>query len=145
MKSRINFTEEFELTLRLDCGAQHVIGCEVTHLLARSPRHILFVFTLYWTSLLWSILTAVQKGHLLTSVTWLYHGLRYTTHWWGDTFFKVVCWPVFGFHLITGSGPFFQRWNRPFYSYGWKQGWSWPCFDTSLLALLRKSIFSYAN
>ena len=25
MKSRINFTEEFELTLRLDCGAQHVI------------------------------------------------------------------------------------------------------------------------
>ena len=52
-------------------------------------------------------LTAVQNEHLLTSVTWLYHRLRYTTHW-GDTFFKVVCWPVFGFQLIMGSGPFFR-------------------------------------
>ena len=35
--------------------------------------------------------------------------------------------------------------NSPFYSYGWKRGWSWPCFDTTLLALLCKSCSSYAN
>ena len=28
--------------------------------------------------------------------------------------------------------------NRPFYSYGWKRGWRWPCFDTNLSALLCK-------
>ena len=26
--------------------------------------------------------------------------------------------------------------NSPFYSYRWKRGWSWPCFDTTLPALL---------
>ena len=35
--------------------------------------------------------------------------------------------------------------NRAFYSYGWKQGWRWPCFDTNLPALLCKSSYSYAN
>ena len=35
--------------------------------------------------------------------------------------------------------------NSPFYSYRWKQGCSWPCFDTNLLALLCKSGFSYAK
>ena len=34
--------------------------------------------------------------------------------------------------------------NSPFYSYSWKRGWSSPCFDTTLLALLCKS-FCYAN
>ena len=35
--------------------------------------------------------------------------------------------------------------NSPLYSYKWKRGWSWPCFDTTLLALLCKSCSSYAN
>ena len=35
--------------------------------------------------------------------------------------------------------------SSPFYSYRWKRGQSWPCFDTSLLALLCKSCCSYAN
>ena len=26
--------------------------------------------------------------------------------------------------------------NSPLYSYRWKRGWSWPCFDTTLPALL---------
>ena len=39
--------------------------------------------------------------------------------------------------------PFFHYYNRPFYSYGWKQGWWWPCFDTNLPALLWKSSYSY--
>ena len=25
---------------------------------------------------------------------------------------------------------------RPFYSYGWKRGWGWPCFDTNLLCFV---------
>ena len=33
----------------------------------------------------------------------------------------------------------------PSYSYRWKRGWSWPCFDTTLPAWLCKSCFSYAN
>ena len=35
--------------------------------------------------------------YLLTSVTWLYHGLKCTTHW-GNVFFKVISWPVVGFN-----------------------------------------------
>ena len=49
--------------------------------------------------------------------------------------------------LISGSGsgidtevsPFTtgtNRTNRPFYSHRWKRHWSWPCFDTTLSALL---------
>ena len=34
---------------------------------------------------------------------------------------------------------------RPFYSYVWNRGWSWPCFDTNLPALSCKSSYSYAN
>ena len=34
---------------------------------------------------------------------------------------------------------------RPFYSYGWKRGWGWPCFDTNLPALLFKSSYSYTK
>ena len=33
----------------------------------------------------------------------------------------------------------------PSFSCRWKRGWSWPCFDTTLPALLCKSCFSYAN
>ena len=39
----------------------------------------------------------LSKKGLLTSVTWLYHGLKCTTHW-GDVFFKVIHWPIFGFN-----------------------------------------------
>ena len=33
----------------------------------------------------------------------------------------------------------------PLYSYWWKRGWSWPCFNTTLPALLCKSCYSYAD
>ena len=34
--------------------------------------------------------------------------------------------------------------NRPFYSYGWKRGWSGPCFDTTISAfLICKSFFFF--
>ena len=32
-----------------------------------------------------------------------------------------------------------------YYTYRWKRGWSWPCFDTNFPALLCKSSFSYAD
>ena len=36
--------------------------------------------------------------------------------------------------------------NRPFYNYGWKRGWSGPCFDTTISAfLICKSCFFYSN
>ena len=35
--------------------------------------------------------------------------------------------------------------NCPFYGYRWKRGWSWPCFDTTLPALLCQSCRSYDN
>ena len=35
--------------------------------------------------------------------------------------------------------------NRPFYSYVWNRGWSWPCFDTNLPSLSCTSSYSYAN
>ena len=35
--------------------------------------------------------------------------------------------------------------NDPCYSYRWKRGWSWPCFDTTIRALSCKSCCSYAN
>ena len=36
--------------------------------------------------------------------------------------------------------------NRPFYSYGWKWGWSGPCFDTTISAfLICKSCLFYSN
>ena len=34
--------------------------------------------------------------------------------------------------------------NSPLYTYRWKRGWSWPRFDTALLALVCK-LCSYAN
>ena len=30
--------------------------------------------------------------------------------------------------------------NRPFYSYGWKRGWGWPCFDTNLLCFVMEIV-----
>ena len=35
-----------------------------------------------------------------------------------------------------------QYMNRPFYSCRWKRSWSWPCFDTTLVAFLCKSCCS---
>ena len=55
--------------------------------------------TWYWSSMLCSI------DSCLTSVTWLYHGLKYTTHW-GDVFFKAIFWPVFCFSIDHSSGFF---------------------------------------
>ena len=43
-------------------------------------------------------LTAVIIGYLLTSATWLYWGLRCTTHYGGCFSFKVFCWPVMVFN-----------------------------------------------
>ena len=39
-----------------------------------------------WTSMVWSI-ESCQKGYLLISVTWLYHGLKCTIHWGDAGFF----------------------------------------------------------
>ena len=38
-----------------------------------------------------------QKRYPLTSVTWLYRGLKCTTHW-DDVFFKVIRWPIISFN-----------------------------------------------
>ena len=38
-----------------------------------------------------------------------------------------------------------KKGNTLFDSYRWKGRWSWPCFDTTLSALLCKSFCSYAN
>ena len=59
-------------------------------LLARCSRHIQSVFNLIVDILMdfhvdWSI-DSCQKGCPLTSVTWLYWGLKCTTYW-GDVFF----------------------------------------------------------
>ena len=42
--------------------------------------------------MLWSI-DSCQNRYPLTSVTWLYRGLKCTTHW-GEVFIKVLRWPV---------------------------------------------------
>ena len=86
MKSRINFTEEFELLLRLDSGAQRStmltdVNWHVYYSAARSPRHILFVFTFYWTSLLWSIDSCPKRAsadqcHMTVSRAQEYNSLR---------------------------------------------------------------------
>ena len=52
--------------------------------LARSPRHILSP----WFNLVLDIHVMVKwQLYPLTSITWLYRGLRYTTHW-GNVCFK---------------------------------------------------------
>ena len=35
--------------------------------------------------------------------------------------------------------------NRPFYNYGWKRGWSGPCFDTTISAFLVCKSFFFFN
>ena len=60
-------------------------------------------WTYLWTPMLWSI-DSCQKNYPLTSVTWLYYGIKCTTHW-GDAFSKryplTSCW----FQLIAGLSP----------------------------------------
>ena len=121
----------------------NVNGCELAHLLVRSPRHILFVFTLYWTSLLWSIDSCPKRAstdqcHMTVSRAPEYNSLRWHS-------FKSCLLTSFWLSFDHWLRSFFQRWSKPFYSYEWKRGWRWPCFDTNLLALLCKSSFSYAN
>ena len=45
----------------------------------------------YW-AFSYGQLTAVKIKYLLTSIKWLYRGLRCSTHW-GDVFFEVLRWP----------------------------------------------------
>ena len=58
--------------------------------------------------------------------------------------------------VISHSFAYSSRWHRKpwqglfltnslFYSYRCKRGWSWPCFDKTLPALLCKSCCCYAN
>ena len=53
--------------------------------------------------------------------------------------------------LLTSNKRNIIRWKiyrdnkRPFYSYVWNRGWTWPCFETNLPALSCKSSYSYAN
>ena len=51
----------------------------------------------------------------------------------------------FGNHCFTTWAPATVKLNSPFYSYSWKRGWSWPCFDTIPAPLRCKSCCSYAN
>ena len=67
----------------------HVSGCEMAHWLARSPRHILSVFTWCWASMLWSIdscqkrvsadecLMTVLQGHVNNSFRWHFYVAKY--------------------------------------------------------------------
>ena len=57
-------------------------------------------------------LTAVKTGYLLTSITWLYRGLRC----WPievEYFFEVIRWQVTSFQMIAGSSliVFYFIWN----------------------------------
>ena len=57
-------------------------------------------------------LTAVKTGYLLTSITWLYRGLRC----WPievEYFFEVIRWQVTSFQMIVGSSliVFYFIWN----------------------------------
>ena len=49
----------------------------------------------------YDLLTAVTIGYLLTSVTWLYRGLRWKIHW-GDVFYSIFPLPSYGIQLIAG-------------------------------------------
>ena len=44
---------------------------------------------------------------------------------------------IFHFKLLCTIVTFH---NRPFYSYGWKRGWGWPCFDTNLLCFVMEIV-----
>ena len=49
----------------------------------------------------YDLLTAVTIGYLLTSVTWLYRGLRRKIHW-GDVFYLIFLLPGYCIQLIPG-------------------------------------------
>ena len=55
----------------------------------------------------------------------------------------LLCTIIFPLKLTWQRAIFNNSFNRPFYSYRWKRGWSWPCFDTTLPALLCKSCCFY--
>ena len=61
------------------CPPLHVSGCGNLSLMW------------YWT-FSYGQLTAVKIKYLLTSIKWLYRGLRCSTRW-GDVFFEVLRWP----------------------------------------------------
>ena len=65
----------------------HISGCEMSHLLAGSPRRILAVFNLVLDINVMAIWQLSKKASL-TGVTWLYRGVRCATHWI-DVFFKL--------------------------------------------------------
>ena len=66
--------------------------------------------------MLWSI-DSCLKRYPLTSVTWLYRELRYSTYW-GDVFFNVIRWTVFGFKVKFSLLPTYSKswviWERYF-------------------------------
>ena len=70
MKSRINFTEEIELPLRLDSGAQRstMLTDVKWHVYEQGVQGIYFLCSPCIGHPCYGQLTAVQKGHLLTSV-----------------------------------------------------------------------------
>ena len=55
----------------------------------------------------------------------------------------LLCTIIFPLKLTWQRAIFNNSFNRPFYSYRWKRGWSWSCFDTTLPALLCKSCCFY--
>ena len=85
----------------------HVSGCEMVHLLGVQGIYI-SVFNLvldFHVIVNWQL----SKGYPLNSDTWLYCGLRYTTH--SGDFFKSYRLTSFWFSIDRGLRPNFKRWN----------------------------------
>ena len=89
-------------------------------------------FEQWYFSLIWNTKPFVGSSSIKI-IAWF---VRDIWHLW---YFKIVSYFT---HLTAGEISYS---NRPFYSYGWKRGWRWPCFGTNLPALLCKSSYSYAN
>ena len=90
----INIIAEYMATIvcALPLAAKRALfSCIDQPLLARCRRHIQSVFNLIVDILMKNpcygqLIDSCQKGYPLTSVTWLYGGLKCTTHW-GYVFF----------------------------------------------------------
>ena len=91
----------------------HVSGCEMSHLLAKCSKHIQSVFNLIGHPCN-DQLTAVKKGYRLTSVTWLYRGLKCTlielTCFW-----KVIRWLLICFNWLQTQVHFLYRRNSVYF------------------------------
>ena len=91
----------------------HVSGCEMSHLLAKCSKHIQSVFKLIGHPCN-DQLTAVKKGYRLTSVTWLYRGLKCTLIE-VTCFLKVIRWLLICFNWLQTQVHFLFRRNSVYF------------------------------